>query len=249
MILSKKENVVQLSDITAILFDIGDTLIDASGLMDRALKNSAEHLYLKKLIKDPLEFISTYRRIDKITHGPGINHMFSDLEIIKKTWNALGLDYSPKSFGTFLGIYRDFIRNSIKRNEKLMNLFEWLKNSGYGIGIITDGSTTEQIEQMFRLGILEYVDVLVTSEEVGIEKPNKRIFDFAISQFKVKPIKLAMVGDDIERDIKGAKSVGMVAILVTQYARKNHTRDIIEPDIIMKTVFDIRKYLAGGESG
>ena len=119
-----------------------------------------------------------------------------------------------------------------------------MKKDGYKIGIITDGTTVEQMEQLYKLGIIEYIDILITSEELGVEKPNEYIFKKALSYLSIADsYNAVMVGDDIERDIRGAKSVGIKTILVTKYSRKNKIPNAIQPDIIVDSVFDILRYI------
>ena len=70
--------------VSAIFFDIGDTLIDVSKIMEQALRETADYLENKDIIPNKEEFIETYKTIDQEIQGPKINHLFSDLKIIKK---------------------------------------------------------------------------------------------------------------------------------------------------------------------
>ena len=70
------------------------------------------------------EFTKIYEKVDKEICGPKINHLFSDMEIVKKTWTRLGLKYTPNSYDMFLGIYRSYVRNEIKKNVKMIELFK-----------------------------------------------------------------------------------------------------------------------------
>jgi putative hydrolase of the HAD superfamily len=240
---SGAQHCLRLLKATAVVFDIGDTLIDASGLMEHALRESAERLYREKLIEDTTRFMETYRRFDKSTHGSDVNHLFSDLRIIRRTWSELRLAYSPNSVGTFLGTYRECVRQGVKRDDELVNLFCHLKDHGLKIGVITDGSTIEQIEQLFLLGVVRYLDILVTSEDVGVEKPDRKMFQAAIDGLMTEAKDIVMVGDDVERDIIGAKRLGMSAVLVTRYGSKNITDSNITPDITLSDITELRKYV------
>ncbi len=50
------------------------------------------------------------------------------------------------------------------------------------IGIITNGFSALQQVRLERTGLRDYFDLLVISEEVGVAKPNKKIFDYALEQ-------------------------------------------------------------------
>jgi YjjG family noncanonical pyrimidine nucleotidase len=72
------------------------------------------------------------------------------------------------------------------------------------MGIITNGFTEWQTIRLDRLGLINYMDILVTSEQVGHAKPHQAIFDHALSLMG-NPLRnrVLMVGDTFETDIKG----------------------------------------------
>lgn len=226
-------------NVTGVLFDVGDTLFKTTQLMARALSQTAQAMERAQIIRNAHSFCRTYKRIDSTVQGPAVNHLFSNLEITKKTWEALGLEFTPRSFGFFIATYRQYIRRGIGRNEKLIHLFAALQRKGLKIGIVTDGSTIEQIEQLFQLGVIPYIDALVTSEQIGREKPAKEIFQAALSALQLEPALSLMVGDDIDRDIAGAKRLGMRTILVAESSKKYIISKSVKPDMTVSTIFRI----------
>jgi len=236
--------------VEAILFDVGDTLIDTSTRMKRALYKTAEYLESKNIISEKEKFITTYEIVDKEIQGPRINHLYSDPRIIIETAKRLNISPSLYLVGVFLSVYRGFIRKSIRKSNRLIKLFKTLKNEGFKIGIVTDGSTVEQIEQLYRLGILEYIDALITSEELDVEKPNALLFRKILNYLSVNdPSNAVMVGDDLKRDIAGAKKIGINTIWVTNYSAQKNVKICITPDIVVKSVDEITKHirLVGGD--
>jgi putative hydrolase of the HAD superfamily len=67
------------------------------------------------------------------------------------------------------------------------------------------------------LGLMEYVDVCITSAKVGYEKPNPKIFQHAVELAR-KPREAWMVGDNLKADVRGAEAVGIKGILVRKPA-------------------------------
>lgn len=63
------------------------------------------------------------------------------------------------------------------------------------------------------LGLMEYVDVCISSANVGYEKPNPKIFEIGLETAQ-HPDTVWMVGDTIDADIRGAEAVGINAILI-----------------------------------
>ncbi|MBR7780171.1 pyrimidine 5'-nucleotidase [Undibacterium rugosum] len=78
------------------------------------------------------------------------------------------------------------------------------------MGIITNGFTQLQRIRLERTGLHHYFEVLVVSEEVGIAKPGRQIFDYALEQMG-QPARSAvlMVGDTLESDILGGIQAGL----------------------------------------
>lgn len=72
------------------------------------------------------------------------------------------------------------------------------------MGIITNGFTSLQQIRLERTGLREHFDLLIISEEVGVAKPDRRIFDYALEQAgHPDRSRVLMVGDTAESDIRG----------------------------------------------
>jgi putative hydrolase of the HAD superfamily len=63
-------------------------------------------------------------------------------------------------------------------------------------------------------GILDLVDGVVTSAEVGAAKPNPRVFERALAVAGVEPGEALHVGDKLDNDVQGAAATGVRAVLV-----------------------------------
>jgi putative hydrolase of the HAD superfamily len=71
------------------------------------------------------------------------------------------------------------------------------------------------------LGLQHFFDTVVTFDDSGIKKPNEKPFLMALEKLAVKPKEALMVGDWAERDMVGAKKVG----LTTVFARYGDTQN------------------------
>jgi putative hydrolase of the HAD superfamily len=92
-----------------------------------------------------------------------------------------------------------------------------LKRRGYKLGIITNTVTSreEHVRIAFRrIDCEKYFDVIVTSVDMGCNKPEKKIFATALKRLSVKPEEAIMVGDRIKTDIAGGNRIGMKTILL-----------------------------------
>lgn len=63
-------------------------------------------------------------------------------------------------------------------------------------------------------GYGRWFDVMICSFDIGVPKPDPRIFEFALDLLGVRPQEAVMVGDSLEADVKGALGAGMRAVLV-----------------------------------
>ena len=79
---------------------------------------------------------------------------------------------------------------------------------------ITDLTAQIQFRKIIKLNLEEKINFIVTSEEAGIEKPNKVIFDLALEKIKLEYSDVIMVGDSFSKDIKGAKELGIKSYLI-----------------------------------
>lgn len=93
------------------------------------------------------------------------------------------------------------------RDPCLEELMITIKTLGIRIGIVTDLTAQIQMRKLMRLGISSHIDIVVTSEESGLDKPNFNCF--ALANEKINPtnrkLDYWMVGDHLQKDLLGAK--------------------------------------------
>jgi putative hydrolase of the HAD superfamily len=65
-------------------------------------------------------------------------------------------------------------------------------------------------------GLLEHVDAVVTSAEVGVAKPGGAIFEHALELAGAQPADAVHVGDSVENDVAGARAAGIRPVLVAR---------------------------------
>ncbi len=77
------------------------------------------------------------------------------------------------------------------------------------IGIVTNNEVAEQEQKIRYLGIELSVDLLVVSGEVGVTKPDPRIFQTALDRASVEPGQAVMIGDSWQNDVLGSIGAGI----------------------------------------
>jgi HAD superfamily hydrolase (TIGR01509 family) len=88
---------------------------------------------------------------------------------------------------------------------------ENLSAAGYRLGVIAN-QPSEVREAMRRDGIEGFFDIWGVSEDLGIDKPDPRIFAHALEAAGVEPTRAAMVGDRLDYDMRPARQAGMLAV-------------------------------------
>ena len=104
-------------------------------------------------------------------------------------------------------------------------IMEELRRMGIRIGLGTDMTAYMQYEKLIRLGLMEYMDFIVSSEEAGTDKPGNAFFMLCAQKAGCLPGECLFIGDNIVRDYGGAAAAGMQARwFIPPWKQKNHLR-------------------------
>ena len=221
-----------------IFFDLDHTLWDFdknSSFTFKKLFNLYDiNINLKSFLKvyEPinLKYWKLYRedKIDKV------NLRFFRL---KDTFDVLEIDISDSIINDLSDDYIKFLPTF---NYLIMGSLDILKylHPKYKLHIITNGFQEVQRSKLKKSGISNFFDTVTNSEMVGVKKPNRKIFDHALSAANTDIKSSLMIGDNLEADILGAKSIGIDTIFFN-YHNVIFPKDIITIDYLK----DLKLYL------
>ena len=108
----------------------------------------------------------------------------------------------------------------------------------YKLHIITNGFEEVQHKKLKNSGIDCYFSTVTTSEEVGVKKPNSKVFLTALKKANSIPEESVMIGDSLEADILGANNIGMQTIFYN-YRNESISKEIKSID----SLIEIKNYL------
>ncbi len=91
-----------------------------------------------------------------------------------------------------------------------------LKERNFILGLLTN-ATKDMISIYHKLGLEPYLDFVVTSDEVGSDKPQPPIFLAALERAGVSASQAVYIGDQYKLDVVGARGVGITPILIDRY--------------------------------
>ncbi|NIB99593.1 HAD family hydrolase [Halobacterium sp. R2-5] len=107
-----------------------------------------------------------------------------------------------------------------------------LRDAGVDVAIVSNLTTRIQLAKIDALGIGPDVDLVLTSEETGREKPASDMFTLPLAKLDRRPSETVMVGDDVDTDIEGGNAVGLTTVLfngdagdATGHRRPDHQID------------------------
>ncbi|WP_306052731.1 HAD family hydrolase [Natronococcus wangiae] len=87
------------------------------------------------------------------------------------------------------------------------------REAGVDVAITTNLTTRIQLAKLEKLGLEPHIDLLLTSEETGREKPGSVMFTLPLARLDRRASEAVMVGDNVGADITGANAVGLETVL------------------------------------
>lgn len=198
-----------------LFFDVGSTLVDERVAYEHRFRDIA-NLANIEYEKVYFDAINLYKQNKK-----------GDLEIAKRLGVNLPCWHEEDEM-----LYKDADKCLKSLNDK------------YKIGIIANQSLGTK-DRLAKHGILQYIDLVISSAEEGVSKPDKRIFEKALDRSKCEPNHAIMIGDRIDNDVVPAKLLGMYTIWVKQGFGKywNITGKEEKADLVVNNIKEICDYL------
>jgi putative hydrolase of the HAD superfamily len=215
-----------MNDIQHIFFDLDHTLWDFEKNSSEALGEIFVEMQLHDHIENVQSFIDTYQRInakywDLYNHGKVTKEKLRYIRF-QDTLSEFNIS-GAKDKAVLIG------QSYIKRSPHKTNLFpdahdtlQYL-NEKYQLHIITNGFTEVQYIKLDNCGLTNYFDLILCTEEVGVNKPNPLVFNTALSRTNANPSQSLMIGDNPETDIRGAQNCAMHTVLFNPH---QHLHDV-----------------------
>lgn len=191
--------------IRAVVFDLDNTLTDFMRMKDVAIEAAAQAM-IDAGLRQGLE--ETKAGINAVYGERGIEYQSVFDEYLTRTLG--GIDY--RMLSTAILAYRR-ARDSVlvlypHVNPTLVGLIK----RGLKLGVVSDAPRREAWLRLCHLQLHPLFDVVVTFDETRRRKPAPEPFQAALDQLGVAAAEAIMVGDWPERDVIGAKSLGMTTV-------------------------------------
>lgn len=171
-------------------------------------------------------------------------------DLLETTYSFVLRDVlADKGYGD---IPETIIRNALDRlfaitqtnwalEEDTLPTLKKLEEDGYRLGLVSNAGDDQDVQQLARhFGISQYFDFILTSAACSYRKPHPRIFELALSNWYFLPSEAVMVGDNLDADIRGAKSAGLYAVWISRRAGPNNGDPLpVPPDADLSSLNEL----------
>jgi putative hydrolase of the HAD superfamily len=232
--------------IKAVFFDLYNTLvtyepprevIEARILKDFGIEVSPEALLRPILTAD--EFIYQEHARSSISKRSKEETTALYTQYHGIVLKEAGLEASKEVILGILGRWMSFDLKMVLYDDVVPALTN-LREQGLILGLISN--VDRDITSLYEgLGLAAWLKVMVTSQEVGSNKPQPEIFLAALKQAGVKPPEAIYVGDQYQTDVVGASKVGMLGILLDRNSLLEEITDCPK----VRRLTEVAGYLSG----
>ena len=227
-----------INNIKGIIFDADNTIVDHRDCERQAL----EFLFKKIGEKYNTEYQEVFRPLDReLWDNVVLNKATISKELIpeyrfKLFFNKICIPYNDYKKANELFQYG--LEHSVALIEKADEVIEYLYNKNYMLFVATNGLIRLQKPRILNSKVSKYISDIIVSEEVGLAKPNPIIFNTLLQNNNINSSEAIMIGDNLEKDIQGAKNANMKSIWYNPKKKNNNTNII--PDYEIKSLLELK---------
>jgi putative hydrolase of the HAD superfamily len=232
----------------AVIFDLDDTLVAFDLVTESTWRQvcdeyaAANPAHPAAAVYDAVTSESHWYWSDEERHRVGRNDIFAARRgIVKSAFEKHGLPLHDAvkvadRYST-LRLENMYVLPGAKETLSL------LSDGQIPLGLITNGDSETQRSKIDRFGLGGYFKEILIEGEVGFGKPDRRIFELAVSRFGVTPEQMLMVGDNLKWDVAGPQSVGMRGIWFDVKKRGLQKNSTVVPDAVITSIAELPEHL------
>lgn len=232
--------------IAAVLFDLDDTLHDDTAAYRRAATRVADEVarergFDARALDDAYveETEGFWDRLSRKDLSAKI------VDVRKRLWQRalerIGIDDEALAEQCARD-YNAYRRDYFALFPGALELLQALRGQGKRLGLVTNGFAETHHDKIAVLQIRDAFDAIFIANEVGMVKPDPRLFEHACRVLGAAPPSVAMVGDRYERDIRGAIEAGLLTVWVNVRGEPLPA-GALPPDAVCRTILDVEAVL------
>ncbi len=202
--------------IKAIILDLDNTLVDFWKMKAMSIEAAVSAMIDAGL---EISHAEATGKLFKIYKELGFEYYYIFEKFLKQETKKI--DY--KVLANAIVSYRKVRDGFLEPYPGVMRTLLELKNRGMKLAILTDASRLNTWIRLTTMKLDDFFDKVITFDDTKRTKPHKFTFDKALKALELKPEEVLMVGDNIDRDIVGAKKMG----IKTCFAKYGHAKRFI----------------------
>jgi len=193
--------------LTAIIFDLFGTLVDNMSVKDhKAILSEVADVISVPADQFIIEWNGAFR--ERAT-----GQLPTTEAAIQHVCDLLGTIPDEGSLRNACRLRTEYTRRILVPRSDALSTLTSLRSAGFSIGLITD-CTCEIPPLWEETRFAPLFNATVFSCDVGVKKPDPRIYSIACSRLDVKPANVLYIGDGSSHELTGARSVGMTPVLI-----------------------------------
>lgn len=212
--------------IKSVFFDWSNTLADfyppreelqSQALRERGIDISTERVKPALFFADTYIYEANASKSLSTRSREELAALYTEYERILLARTGMDFPDDPSFLTGIIQRTQELFKDSrIVLYDDVIPVLSGLKQEGFTVGLITN--IEYDMEPLLReLGLSPILDLVATSREVGVAKPDPEIFRFALERAGTDPDDSVHVGDSYTVDVEGARAVGINAILIDRH--------------------------------
>jgi putative hydrolase of the HAD superfamily len=231
----------------AVLFDWGDTLMEFA--YDPELVEAGHRAGLAALGRDGLpdsDAVATHFRehYEPLFWAPGTIDEIEYPGLVRELLGHFEVEISDEELDRYLEAEHAAWTPARQLGSTTLALLDSLRTRGLRLGIVSNAFDPGWLlrRDLEEMGVVERLDVIVFSSEVGKRKPDPSIFRAALKPLGVSPEETLFVGDRLYEDVRGAGELGMTTVQALWFRADAHPEGG-EPDYLAFTQMDVLNFV------
>jgi HAD superfamily hydrolase (TIGR01662 family) len=225
--------------VRAVLFDFGHTLVDFRRTQE-ALHEAYEQIRARieaVAFMEVHELLDLVERVDRLVAESYEQRRMEELDqltLFKEALGAIGFDLPADVIDHIVALDHSAYSKSLAVEPEVLETLDRLRADGKRLGLVSNITLLPRLvrEDLDRMSLGSRLAATVFSSEVGVRKPDPRIFREALDRLGSDPAQTVFVGDRLYDDVSGAQAVGMRAVLTKQFRQEE------DPDYRPDAVID-----------